>query len=98
MINKFRTPHLEGGASACPPTHANAQKGGGTLSANDSWTNRYFEKESLHWRDRLRFVGVPGAIAKKPAKKVAKKAATKRVAAKPALLAGSNLSDREGRR
>jgi hypothetical protein len=29
------------------------------LTPDDSWTNRYFEKESLHWRDRLRFVDGP---------------------------------------
>jgi len=29
----------------------------GTLVTNNSWTNRYFKKDSLHYRDRLRFVG-----------------------------------------
>jgi phosphatidylserine/phosphatidylglycerophosphate/cardiolipin synthase-like enzyme len=29
----------------------------GTLQPNDSWTDRYFKKDSLHFRDRLRFVG-----------------------------------------
>jgi phosphatidylserine/phosphatidylglycerophosphate/cardiolipin synthase-like enzyme len=27
------------------------------LTPDDSWTNRYFKKDSLHYRDRLRFVG-----------------------------------------
>jgi len=31
--------------------------GGGLLTPNDSWTVRYFNKDSLHYRDRLRFVG-----------------------------------------
>lgn len=29
----------------------------GTLQPSDSWTDRYFRKDSLHFRDRLRFVG-----------------------------------------
>ncbi|HEX7903985.1 MAG TPA: phospholipase D-like domain-containing protein [Chitinophagaceae bacterium] len=29
----------------------------GTLQPNDKWTDRYFRKDSLHYRDRLRFVG-----------------------------------------
>lgn len=31
--------------------------GGGQLAPDDWWTNRYFQKDSLHFRDRLRFVG-----------------------------------------
>jgi phosphatidylserine/phosphatidylglycerophosphate/cardiolipin synthase-like enzyme len=31
--------------------------GGGKLAPDDSWTNRYFKQDSLHCRDRLRFVG-----------------------------------------
>jgi hypothetical protein len=30
---------------------------GGVLSPDDSWTASYFKKDSLHWRDRLRFAG-----------------------------------------
>jgi phosphatidylserine/phosphatidylglycerophosphate/cardiolipin synthase-like enzyme len=29
----------------------------GTLQPNDKWTDRYFRKDSLHFRDRLRFSG-----------------------------------------
>ena len=29
----------------------------GTLQPNNKWTDRYFRKDSLHFRDRLRFVG-----------------------------------------
>jgi len=29
----------------------------GTLQPNDKWTDRYFKKDSLHYRDRLRFAG-----------------------------------------
>jgi phosphatidylserine/phosphatidylglycerophosphate/cardiolipin synthase-like enzyme len=32
-------------------------KGGGVLSDTDAWTERYFKKDSLPYRDRLRFVG-----------------------------------------
>ncbi|HSY18689.1 MAG TPA: phospholipase D-like domain-containing protein [Candidatus Acidoferrales bacterium] len=31
--------------------------GGGKLQPDDKWTDRYFKKNSLHFRDRLRFVG-----------------------------------------
>src|SRR5262249_38757361 len=31
--------------------------GGGELEPDASWTDRYFKKDSLHFRDRLRFVG-----------------------------------------
>ena len=31
--------------------------GGGFLRPNDKWTDRYFKKDSLHFRDRLRFIG-----------------------------------------
>ncbi len=31
--------------------------GGGRLTPNDQWTDRYFKKDSLPYRDRLRFVG-----------------------------------------
>ena len=29
----------------------------GTLQPSDKWTDRYFKKDSLHFRDRLRFIG-----------------------------------------
>ncbi|MBK6379563.1 MAG: phospholipase [Chitinophagaceae bacterium] len=29
----------------------------GTLQPNNKWTDRYFKKDSLHFRDRLRFIG-----------------------------------------
>lgn len=31
--------------------------GGGHLATDASWTNRYFKRDSLHYRDRLRFAG-----------------------------------------
>ena len=31
--------------------------GGGFLRPSDKWTDRYFKKDSLHFRDRLRFIG-----------------------------------------
>jgi phosphatidylserine/phosphatidylglycerophosphate/cardiolipin synthase-like enzyme len=45
---------IRGRTEAGQPAHAR------TLKSNDSWTDPYFERDSLKYRDRLRFVGRAG--------------------------------------